>query len=386
MLRAALGGLQPLRLGLIVSTDTQCSVRWLPTALGALFAMQCGARTELVEPEEIAVERDRPVVMALMERAVSSAPSARCERDPRLAPDLSFSRWDATRDVMRAGLSAIDEAAEVGGLVYPKNGERMEGLQQDLSIYCRVDPGAAVPPSIGGVARVLQRVDAEGQPTGSQAVYEALRAGRRLLDTPAYAGRDRFIVLANFGAPNCNPRIAALPCACETETPENRCSQGDILGRTYGCFDTDRVEETLRAYRAEGIETIIVGLPCPLPSFAALINNLNRMAVAGGRPRAEGPYRFFLSTEVDAFRASMEALFLPLGMCRLRALRTPVPDDVAVQFQDGTPIPYDAAGRTGWRWTDRAAGKLALAGETCREVIRRRDTPRMLVPARNVSR
>lgn len=368
-------------------TNTRCSARWLPTALGALFAMQCGARSELAQPDEIAVERDRPVVMALMERATSSAPSARCERvDPTLDPDLSFTRWDATRDAMRAGLSAIDEAAEIGGLVYPKNGERRDGLVQDGSIYCRVDPGAVVPPSIEGAADVMQRADAEGFPTGSQAVYEALRLGRRVLDRADYRERDRFLVLANFGSPNCNPEVPAGQCSCLTGDTEERCRRFDSQLRTYNCDDTDRVEETLRAYRAEGIETIIVGLPCPLPSFAALIDNLNRMAIAGGRPRAEGPYRFFLSTEVDAFRASMEALFLPLGMCRLRALRTPVPDDVAVQFQDGTPIPYDAAGRTGWRWTDRAAGKFALAGDSCREVTRRRDTPRMLVPARNVSR
>lgn len=364
-------------------TDTRCSARWLPTALGVLFAMQCGARTELAQPEEVAVERDRPVVMALMERAVSSVVSARCNV---AVDDYQYSRWHATRDALRPALSAIDEATEIGGLVYPKNGERRDGLVQDGSIYCRVDPGAVVPPAADGAYSVMARADAEGQPTGSQAVYEALRVGRRVLDGPAYVGRDRFLVLANFGSPNCNPEVPAGQCSCLTGDTEERCRRFDSQLRTYNCFDTDRVVETIRAYREDGIQTIVVGLPCPYPNFATLIDNLNRMAIAGGRPRAEGPYRFFLSTEVDAFRASMEALFLPLGMCRLRALRTPVPDDVAVQFQDGTPIPYDAAGRTGWRWTDRAAGKFALAGETCREVIRRRDTPRMLVPARNVSR
>ena len=366
-----------------MSTAVPGSARWLLAALGVLTSMQCGARSELVQPEEIAVERDRPVVMALMERAVSSGVSARCER---AEPDLSFTRWDATRDAMRAGLSAVNDAAEIGGLVYPKNGEEMRGLIQDASIYCRVDPSAVVPPSADGAQAVLRRADAEGRPTGSQAVYEALRLGRRVLDQPGYRDRDRFLVLANFGSPNCNPEIPAGRCICLTGDTEERCRRRDSQLRTYSCFDTDRVEETLRAYRADGIETIVVGLPCPLPSLGALINNLNRMAIAGGRPRAEGPYRFFLSTEVDAFRASMEALILPLGMCRLRARRVPVPDDVAVQFEDGTPIPYDAAGRSGWRWTDRAAGKFALAGETCREVIRRRDTPRMLMPARNISR
>jgi len=150
------------------------------------------------------------------------------------------------------------------------------------------------------------------------------------------------------------------------------------LPRGIGCNDVDRVVSLMETMRTEGIDTFVIGMSCPAPNFAIFIRNLDRMALAGGLARPEGPYRFYLSTEHDAIQRGVEDVVLPRAYCHLRAARPPQGDEALVLVDpDDRQIVRDPTRRNGWDWTDAAQARLELFGPACTTVARARRTLRL---------
>lgn len=339
--------------------------------LAALFTVNCGARTAPLEPCEVPLEKDRPAVMLLLEHSTNMIVVGRCEN-----PSLSFSRWDAIVDSMNRALPPLDDALVLGAYVYPVPGPDPMGLGVDYEYLCQVDPGAVVPARINNTTRVLAAINGAGRPAGSQPVYEALRLARRALDAPALNGRSKFIVIANFGASNCNGTISRAACDCPFD--EWMCF-ADVRGRSYGCDDTARVVDLIGSYRREGIDTLVMGLSCPDPALGRYIRNLDAMAIAGGRPRRDGPHRFYLSTDPEGFRTGLEDSLLPLAYCRLQVRGDLRPGEEAVLVDDDDrQTRADPTRQDGWDWTDRPAGRLEVFGPACRSIAQRRRALRLL--------
>jgi len=344
---------------------------WVLALLVALLTVDCGARTGPLEPCEIPLEKDRPVVMLLLEHGLGMSLPGRCNSGP-----FSSSRWDAIVESMNLALPALDDALVLGAYVYPVPGPDPMGLGVDYEYLCQVDPGAVVPARANNTTSVLAAINGAGRPAGSQPVYEALRLARRALDAPALNGRSKFIVIANFGASNCNGAISRAACDCPFE--EWMCF-ADVRGRSYGCDDTARVVDLIGGFRRESIDTLVMGLSCPDPALARYIRNLDAMAIAGGRPRPDGPYRFYLSTDPEGFRTGLEEALLPLAYCRLQVRGDLRPgEDAVLVDDDDQQTRADPTRRDGWDWTDRAAGKLEVFGPACRSIAQRRRALRML--------
>lgn len=309
--------------------------------------------------------------MLLLEHSTNMSLPGRCG-----SGFFSSSRWDAIVESMESTLPALDDALLLGAYIYPVPGADPMGTGVDYEYLCRVDRGAAIPVAERNAAPILTAVRRAGRPSGSQPVFEALQLARQALDAPALRDRTRFILIANFGAANCNPSITRDVCDCAYPEPE---CYADVHGRSFGCNDTPRVAELLASFRREGIETFVMGLSCPDPALAPFIRNLDAMAVAGGRPRPDGPYRFYLSTDPETFRRGIEEALLPLAFCRLAVRGDLRPGEDAVLVDaEGRQIRADTTRQDGWDWTDRSSGRLEIFGPACRSVAAGRRTLRAL--------
>lgn len=312
--------------------------------------------------------------MLLLEHSTNMSLPGRCGSGP-----FSSSRWDAIVESMERTLPALDNDLLLGAYVYPVPSSDPMGQGVDYEYLCRVDRGAVVPVAAQNAGTILDSVRRAGRPSGSQPVFEAMRLAHEALDVPWLRDRPRFILIANFGSANCNPSIPPDACDCGRELWE---CYADVRGRSYGCNDTGRVARQLDSFRREGIDTFVMGLSCPVPELVRNIRNLDAMAVAGGRPRPEGPYRFYLSTDPETFRAGIEEALLPLAYCRLAVRGDLRPGEGSVVVDsEGRQIPADPMRQNGWDWTDRRAGRLELFGPACREVANGRRALRALTNA-----
>lgn len=105
----------------------------------ALLALSCGARTDLREPREIALERtERRLVFALDYSLTGFAHTAN---------EPTISSWQSAIRMTETVASAMDSSVLVGGLVYP----HPLGPQ---NVSCRIDDSMLTVPTAGAEAFV----------------------------------------------------------------------------------------------------------------------------------------------------------------------------------------------------------------------------------------
>lgn len=343
--------------------------RRLGPLAGMLLAMGCGARSSLRAPCEIALTRDEPVLVAVIEHSAGYVVTGPCD-----AGMGGPTRWDVLSTTFRQTLSALDEDVAMGAVLYPKAVPRPTRPGQDLSFLCELNHEEVISIGSRNAGPILRQIESVDRPSGGQPVFEALAAARRLLTEAPWNERQRLVVLGNFGAPLCNVSIPQERCECME--PVGDCWES--LPNGISCNDVDRVETLIQTMRSEGIETFVIGMSCPASNFGIFIHNLDRMAIAGGLPRPDGPYRFYLSVEHDAIQRGVEDVVLPRAYCHLRAARPPQGDEALVLVDpDDRQIARDLTRRDGWDWTDTTHGRLELFGPACTSVARARRTLRL---------
>jgi hypothetical protein len=173
------------------------------------------------------------------------------------------------------------------------------------------------------------------------------------------------MVLATDGAPNCNPDTGLPPGVCVC-TWNAGCT--DPLVGPYLCLDDDRTLRSIDAAVALGIPVYVVGIENP--ERPDLSDVLDRLAVAGGRPRMDPRERRFFNVRApDDLARALGQITDTIGRCVFQ-----VPDRLAgadiVLEVDGRVVEHDPARVDGWDWTVPGGAELTLFGRSCERAAR----------------
>ncbi len=273
-------------------------------------------------------------------------------RDPS---PLDPSRWTVTIDALDTALRGRDDRLDIGAKFFPN--ADIDDVDPDEA--CRVTGNLDLDVRPNNLSRLIDRMSSR-LPAGGTPTARAISVTRRALENEN-SENPEFIVLVTDGAPNCNQSLRP-PCDC---TGVEGCDDpvfGPIL-----CLDE---RETLQAidgtFARAGIPVFVIGVEDPTrPQYAEV---LDRMAIAGGRPR-EGDGRLFYEVSrseelVDAFTTITDQI----ALCVFKA--PPGVDVEAFTSLDveGVPVARDPTRQQGWDVTNAATGEITLFGLACERV------------------
>jgi hypothetical protein len=129
----------------------------------------------------------------------------------------------------------------------------------------------------------------------------------------------------------------------------------------------DYTVSQIEAAFAAGYPTYVIGLDM---HHAKTIENLNAMAVAGGRPRdplAAGE-RFYLASTQAEIEAALQAIAGEISSCVFELNPPPpVPDNIAVDFS-GVRADRDPTRQNGWEYTTDDYTQLQVYGSWCERI------------------
>ncbi|MDW8246932.1 MAG: vWA domain-containing protein [Sandaracinaceae bacterium] len=347
----------------------------------SLLAFSCGAKTGL----EIDDFDAPPVFDAGVDAPTDSGPCS-IERIPiqpargdvvwvldrsgsmRLGFDGSenlprpFWRWTILRQAMASLLPLLGERMRSGAKIYP-NPPPPDAVEITAEVACQTSPQLDVPIALNSASTILRAIDAH-DPFGGTPTVEAILVAREALRN-SREGR-RFIVVATDGGPNCNPRLRVDPrrCVC-TNVPE--ACQHPTEG-IYSCLDDPRTLEVLReTHETWGIPVFIIGIPDE--SRPDLIDFLDRMAVAGGRPRnVPGQRRFFSASNEEELREVLREVIEAIGRCAF-TLERAVEEDVVVEIRLNDQVLVEDP-VNGWMWSESSRQEIELTGPACERANR----------------
>lgn len=305
--------------------------------------------------------------------------------------------------------------ARVGVVVYPQSGG--DGcnptLPEDITT-----PGRGVPIPAGDddatLKQAAQQVDSTiqnlkangGTPTAASLAVVGNYAPLQATD------RDQFVLLLTDGLPNCNPSHAPNNCGggngctklcadaswqpgqgCCTITS---CPDGSYCAK--GCLDDSGTVAAIKALRAKGIKTIVVGFGADLVSGPGPIT-LNAMAEQGGFARAcpNGTNaecgagntceatkvctkKYYQASNSQELAAALLQISQILGSdpCQYTLESTPSDPKFLSVLIDGKSTP---SGPDTWKYE---AGKVVFTGSLCTQVSSATPTKPVMVEFRIV--
>ena len=195
-----------------------------------------------------------------------------------------------------------------------------------------------------------------GTPTGG-----ALRVAREFFAEPE-EGTVPFVVLVTDGAPNCNPDPIPPPPVCICTSPDpTRCDPMMFADASLQCLDAPRALEELNLLTSAGIPTFVLGIT----RQADLVEVLDSMAVAGGRPRTTGPRRYYDAQTEAELNEALDAINDSITSCAF-TLSAPSNVDHFEVLLAGEPIRRDRTHMSGWDFTNEDNTVIALYGDACR--------------------
>jgi len=325
------------------------------TSVFLLGLASCGARTGLdlgggagggggaegvpCVPGTFDLQRATPAVMLLIDASRSM------EFD---LGDSHESRWTALRDALAATLPSVDATMQMGALLYPSTGGG--------ELSCDV-ASPALAPATGNVASLLDLM-AQRVPDGATPTADAVTSAATSLLQVRAASTARSLVLATDGGPNCNLDLDPATCTCVYA--------GGCVGLGRLCLDDARTVDTIASYAGLGVPTYVIGIAASESDEFAEV--LDAMALAGGRPRAEGGARYYAVTSPSDLADALTTIRDQVGACSYLTISVPNADGTITVSIDGAFVPQAPANGSGWTWADRANGEILFSGATCETV------------------
>lgn len=268
---------------------------------------------------------------------------------------IGFRRWDLLHEALATVLPDAENLLEMGAKFYP---------YEDM-MSCEAPPGVELPPAPFNTSEILDIID-RSTPGGGTPTAWALEYARDYFVENPRPGVARFIVLTTDGGPNCNPDayVPGETCIC-TGVPED-CATPELS--EFNCLDAEHTLDVIEStYAAHDIPVYVIGIDGSFRSD--LVDFLDQMAVAGGRPRSEPGERQFYSIRregdlTDAF----DTITSTIARCVFTVSPVLSVDwrmDVSV---DGQLVLRDAGQRDGWDWTSLLAGEVTFFGSACDRV------------------
>lgn len=343
-------------------------MRRFAVCLCAVLSASCGAKTglkipdsgpdaEICVPGRFELEPRGAEVLFVLDRS-GSMELALDGSDP--VPGVP-SRWDLLVEALSTTLPSTDEVIQIGAKLFPQSIDPTEEVTHDNG--CVVLPGIELEPAPRNVPAMIELVSSV-TPRGGTPTFETLQQTRDYFASrPLPPGVARFIVLATDGGPNCNPDTGVDPTVCVCTTERDDC--GLSPAGPYNCLDDVRTLTLMdQIHRADGVPIYVIGLDNT--ARLDLVDVLERMAVAGGRPReTPGEPSYYSVREPRDFTEALETISDLIAECVYRVRSRP-PTDRGIQVTvGGAPVPQDLSHGFGWDWADRERGDLALFGEAC---------------------
>jgi hypothetical protein len=366
---------------------------WLPSprfvlgaTLGAGFLLAaCGSRTALLSAERVVpppvvdAGPDSPVVTCKvgtfqLDRAAAQlmfvldrSGSMRfllngTDPDPSgQQPARPDSRWRTLQRGLDPVLTALEGRLELGAKFFPEPIDA-QGSGADA---CLVRQAADVPPRRATAASILNVFETT-RPVGGTPTADAIRSAVAYLKNGARRVISRYMVLATDGAPNCNEALDELVCVC-TQRDLGICRNDPVGGPTRCLDDTRTVKVIQEAAEKDRIPTFVIGLgTSDEPAFES---TLNRMAIAGGRPRA-GASRFYGAQSATELETALSEIQSSVAECTYVTPSAPTDPNAITIEVNGVAVTRDTSKRNGWDWVDQAYGQVALFGAACDLALR----------------
>ncbi len=295
---------------------------------------------DVCAPTTLPVERFSAEVIFAIDRSGSMG-----ERTPS-----GITRWQAVTTALSTVLPAVERELWAGLIQFPG------AIRFDNQ--CGDNTRIELTPRLLNGARVLAALRST-TPFGGTPTYDALQTAANYYRTTPAAGRvrGRYLVLATDGGPNCNAALVNTSCVCTS-------ARGCLGPRgNLSCLDDTRTLTLLASLSASGVPTFVIGTPGQ--DVLALAPTLERMAVAGGRPRSvPGEPAYYRAEDVGEFTAAFRAITTELVRCRY--VTNPVSDPAQVRVRvGGRDVPRDRSHADGWDWTRVETGEVMLYGAAC---------------------
>jgi von Willebrand factor type A domain len=237
------------------------------------------------------------------------------------------SKWDETVPALNETIMKTAATVSWGMKLFPV------GL-----VACSTIDGVDVPIAANNAPMMLATI-AGTMPlgNGTPTRYAIQKAVAHLKATPT--NTPRYILLATDGEPNCADEM------------------------TNALVDPDGAVEAIRMAAADGFKTFVIGIAT---QFGDANMTLNRMAEAGGEPRAGDPRYYPVASRAELVNAlslitgKVADCVFPLGKL------PPSPDDVAVDV-NGMRVNRDPTKMNGWDYT---ANNMAIQihGPACEAI------------------
>lgn len=317
-------------------------------------------------PGRFNLERRGAEIMFVIDRSNSMAFAL----DGRPAPQPGESnRWQVLRDAFRQTLPMFDQSVAFGAKFFPQFVADQQGAT--IEQLCSGAPGIDLPVGVGNSAALLRFFETT-RPSGGTPTFDGLDEARRYLRSRPGRGQARYIVLATDGGPNCNGQnpIPFNRCTC-TSSNQSQCAMDPNFG-VFNCLDETRTINVIRELATPAnpsdaaIPVYVVGMDAPMVLRPELLDVLDRMAIAGGRPRMPANPRSYYSVRSPAdLTDAFSTIVRSITRCSYVTPSRPMdPNEIVIEL-DGAPVSRDPQHREGWDWTDVGFGEITFYGDAC---------------------
>jgi hypothetical protein len=301
----------------------------------------------------------------------------------KLGLGSTTSNWDAMKNALDMTLGRSKLTINFGLDLFPKADVTGtctgETCCATLDLWEPLD--VPVAPGTDSVPAILSMLASTPPAGGAPAAAALARAldyyttgdGRCLLG-------DKYVLFVTAGGPNCH--TAAVP-ACDAPQcvrnldPEPTCNQETNCCGTpqlaINCLDDESVVTEIQNLKAQGVSTIVVGLPGSEP----YAEYLNAFAVAGGQPNPDpgattAYYAVAESAGVSGLAETLQRINVGLvKSCVIQYATPPDDPDLVDVLVDCNLVPRDPVdGGDGSLWTlDQAARTITLQGGICDQIV-----------------
>ncbi|MBX3271779.1 MAG: VWA domain-containing protein [Sandaracinaceae bacterium] len=329
----------------------------LPFDAGMDAGFDAGIDAPMCMPQPVELRQRGAQIMFVLDRSQSMDDTMAGERrDPG---DPRPSRWDVMADTFEAVFGGADPLLEIGAKIYPDAPDGFSTPEE----ACNVDRGVNFAPAMDRAQRLVNLIRATtpmgGTPTGA-----ALDEVERFFSTRPAPGVPRFVVLATDGGPNCRPDLDVDPTRCLCTGRPEQCSPATAgIYAPYNCIDERRTLDVI-ARLAPSMPVYVIGIDDPTrPDLADV---LDRMAIAGGRPRdPDAGRRFYSVARTADLEDALTTITDEIARC-VFGLDPAIPPDASLSVSIGDVlVARDGTRSEGWDYTRADRAELTLFGGAC---------------------